>query len=296
MRIIYYIFILITFTIVGCQFSGQHEDDIDTVDPDTIDIVESYIEIPVQNDTIIHFRYGCCFVVATQIKYPDGEPQGTIMMLKPYNNDFDDWCFSTDFCSKALQENYVLIIPNFGNTLYQFRHYNETIFDVRKFPDLLWITESYIPDIQSLFGLLLTGQRNFVAGLSSGGRGAILIANSLPDIFVGTASVSGYFNIPEYRNLSMFTDAYGDYDSFTERWENESFLIDRDNYSVPTYIAHGQSDFIVKHAYSMQLIEIIRGISEEVLIENSFPVGESHGFAYWKKETDNILDFFCKIR
>ncbi len=291
----YLLIIIIAVFIISCKTESEQKDRDFTDVKQTETPAKQYKEIIIQNDTLIHMRYGCCFVVATRIMYPDEKAEGIILMLKPYDYDIDDWCFSTDFCEEALKRNYVLITPNFGNTIYQFRHYNETVFDVRKFPDLQWIVGSYIPDMQEMFGLLKPNQRNFVAGLSTGGRGAVLIANSMPEIFSGAASVSGYFNIAEYRNLSLFTDALGEYEIHKERWENENFLCNMQQHSVPLYIAHGQNDFAVKAFYSIQLVELIKNISDEVLIESHFPQGEMHGFVYWTKETSNILDFFDKL-
>ncbi len=286
---------VIVFSLIySCKYTDR-EQDKDTVEKTEIKL--DYISpIPVHQDTLIYYRYDCCFAASLNVRYPAGEPEGTILMFLPYNSFIDSWCILTDFCEKALSQNYVLITPNFGNSIYAYENYDETDIQQKKYPTLKWILEILIIDIQNQFGLLKPNQNNFVAGLSMGGRGAVLTAYHLPRIFVGVASISGYFNIAEYKNDQKFIAALGNYEKNPDRWKNQCVFNDINNYKVPTYIAHGQSDRISQVIQSIRLYESLKKIHPDIKFTGHFPMTEIYGYGYWAKETDNILDFFDKIK
>lgn len=254
--------------------------------------------IPHRNDTIIAQKYDCCFIVSTIIDYPekDIEIKGTILMLHGWNLPATEWCEKTSFCEKALAEGYVLIIPDYNKSNYALELYPQTRADYQKYPTITWMMDFQIPYFQETFGLLKPGQNNLVAGISTGARGATLLAYYHPEIFKGAASLSGDFDITAMQDEFLYYAFFGQYSDFPERWRNECFAYDCQNYKVPLYIGHGESDNVSPVIQSKAMYDSIKKYQPELKLIGNFPSAAGHNYDYWESETDNVLDFFrcCK--
>ncbi len=250
--------------------------------------------IPRGNDTIISAKYDCCFVVTTEIKYPsiETEIKGTILMLHGWNLPASEWCKKTTFCEKALAQGYVLIIPDYIKCNYTLEIYPQTRAEYQKYPTITWIMETQIPDIQQQFGLLKEGQNNMVAGISTGARGATLLAYYLPEIFKACASLSGDFNITAMQDEFLYYAFLGYYTDFPDRWKKECFAYDCENYKVPTYIGHGKADKVSPVMQSTSMYDSIKLHNPELKLIGNFPEYSGHNYDYWESETDAVLSFF----
>lgn len=252
------------------------------------------VEIPRHNDTTLTLKYDCCFYVTTEIFYPPDSQQikGSIFMLHGWNLPALEWCEKTDFCSKALDKGYVLIIPNYSKSNYALEIYPETRPDYIKYPTLTWIMEIHIPYLQEVMDLLLVGQNTHVAGISTGARGATLLGYYMPQIFKSVASLSGDFDITSMQNEYLYYAFFGQYKNFPERWKKECFAYDVKNYKLPTYIGHGKADKVSPVEQSMAMYDSIVKNHPDLKVIGNFPENAQHNYDYWKSETDNILKFF----
>ncbi|MDY0140460.1 MAG: alpha/beta hydrolase-fold protein [Bacteroidales bacterium] len=285
-----FIFILILIVGVSCN-SNTNKKFIDDSDDSTKDPV---IAIQRMNDTIVYYKYDCCFVVSTEIKYPSSETEiiGSILLLHGWNLPADEWCNKTSFCEKALNKGYVLIIPDYKKSNYCLEMYPQTIADYQKYPTITWMMQTQIPNFQETFGLLLPGQNNNVAGISTGGRGATLMAYYMPEIFNNAASLSGDFDITKMQNEYLYYSFIGHYNDFPERWKKECFAYDCKNYKVPTYIGHGQLDNVSPVTQSQMMFDSIKSYHPNLKIIGHFPEYAAHNYDYWESETDAVLRFF----
>ena len=285
-----FIFILILIVGVSCN-SNTNKKFIDDSDDSTKDPV---IAIQRMNDTIVYYKYDCCFVVSTEIKYPSLETDiiGSILLLHGWNLPADEWCKKTSFCEKALNKGYVLIIPDYKKSNYCLEMYPQTIADYQKYPTITWMMQTQIPNFQETFGLLLPGQNNNVAGISTGGRGATLMAYYMPEIFNNAASLSGDFDITKMQNEYLYYSFIGHYNDFPERWKKECFAYDCKNYKVPTYIGHGQLDNVSPVTQSQMMFDSIKSYHPNLKIIGHFPEYAAHNYDYWESETDAVLRFF----
>jgi putative tributyrin esterase len=271
--------------------SNNIKNNIQVLDKDTI------INIPIGRDTVLIFDYDTNFKVETSIFYPQPEtkPIGIILMLHGWNLPADEWCEKTSFCEKALKQGYVLIVPDYNKSNYSLAVYPETREEYRKYPTLTWMIDTQIPAIQKMTGLLKPGQNNLVAGISTGARGATLLAYYKPDLFKAAASLSGDFDITKMQTEFLYKAFFGNYENFAERWKKECFAFECKNYSVPTYIGHGESDNVSPVEQSKMMYDSIQLNNPELKITGNFPAGKGHNYDYWESETDNILDFFGNI-
>jgi len=270
------------------ETTNQKKEEIIIENTDTIP------EIPRMKDTTIFNKYDCCFVVTTSIKYPDSETEiiGTILLLHGWNLPADEWCKKTTFCEKALAKGYVLIIPDYNKSNYCLEMYPQTRADYQKYPTITWMLETHIPNIQETFGILLPRQNNNVAGISTGGRGATLMAYYKPDIFRNAASLSGDFDITMMQDEFLYYAFIGHYTDFPKRWKKECFAYDCENYIVPTYIGHGQIDHVSPVKQSTMMYDSIKTHHPDLKLKGNFPEFADHNYDYWESETDSVLDFF----
>ena len=227
------------------------------------------------------------------IKIPAGSRKGTLLLLQGWDFPRTDWCDKSDFCKKALQKGYLLVMPETGKSIYHSSVYPETRKDWLQYPSGRWMWDSLIPIFQTQFCLFEKGKHNFVAGISTGGRGAALACLKLPDVFSAGASLSGDFEQRKTPEDNLMVGYYGPIHAFPERWSGE----DNPNASwkkwkTPFLIAHGKADTVVPFSQSEifyhTLVDSLH--SSEIQF---FPVENGgHDYANWASMTTRILDFF----
>ncbi|MDD3740518.1 MAG: alpha/beta hydrolase-fold protein [Bacteroidales bacterium] len=292
------IILSLTIMIISLFACNNKEHKVNEKKSDTNKTQNLIVEIPQGSDTVLTYKYDCCFIVTTNIMYPDTETDliGCILMLHGWNLPADEWCAKTTFCEKALKQGYVLIIPDYKKANYTLEIYPQTIADYQKYPTITWIMETQIPDIQNQLGLLKPGQNTMVAGISTGARGATLLAYYMPELFKGAASLSGDFDITSMQDEYLYYSFLGHYSDFPERWKKECFAYDCNNYVVPTYIGHGKADNVSPYIQSKAMYDSIHKYHPELKLVGNFPDYAGHNYDYWESETDKVLDFFkcCK--
>ncbi len=227
------------------------------------------------------------------LKFPQKtEYKGTIVALPGWNFPNSGWCDSTQLCEKALAQGYAIILPEMGKSIYCDSVFPETRKDWLKYPTRSWMKTTMIPNIQEEFKLLLPEQNNFVMGLSTGARGAVLLALDLPSIFKACGALSGDFDQTRYTKDKLYNGFYGSFSKFTDRWlENDNAVTSIHQLTVPVYLGHGEKDRIVPIAYSQQLFDELQktGNSNSEFKINS---NAGHTYSFWNSEVDAVLEFF----
>lgn len=233
--------------------------------------------------------------IEVSIKMPKDVPFiGSILALPGWNFPNTGWCDSTTLCEKALKQGYAVILPEMGKSIYCDSVFPETRKDWLIYPTRAWMKQTMIPHIQSTFQLLVEDQNNFVMGLSTGARGAVLLAMDLPEIFSACGALSGDYDQTRYTKDKLYNGYYGGFDMFKQRWlENDNAITSIKQISIPIYVAHGQKDKIVPIDYSQQLFVALQESGNEASILNINPTA-GHTYTYWNSEVDAVLAFFNK--
>jgi pimeloyl-ACP methyl ester carboxylesterase len=280
-QLLFFIYLLA----IACQSNDKsaqekpHENQVAEVRPS---------ELKIHQDTTIRFT-SKDHTYSVHIRLPDSSIRGSILLLHGYNLPPLQWCIETTFCTEALQRGYALIIPDMKRSNYSLAVYPETIEMYRNYPTLPWIRDSLLCGIEEISGLLSTDGNNFVAGISTGGRGASLLAYYEPERFTACASLSGDFDITKMQDSFLYQAWFGNYKEHTLRWENECIAYDCKNYEVPTYIAHGGADQVSPVAQSKMMFD---SLNQYVHCAHHFPEKARHDYTFWGSETNGILDFF----
>jgi len=244
------------------------------------------------NDRLLSYNFRDSVNYGMKIVFPDNEAKACILMLHGWNLPAEEWCEKTDFCEKALARGYILIIPDWQKCNYPLSVYPETKREYWRYPDLHWIIDTIINDLQGNHHLLLDGHNNFVAGISTGGRGAGLLAFYKPDVFTGMASLSGDFDITSMQEEFLYQAWFGPYEKFPLRWKQECFAYNCSEYKVPSYIAHGRADKVSPVEQSIAMYDSLTKHHPELGHKAHFPDSAGHDYSFWESETEAILDFF----
>lgn len=220
--------------------------------------------------------------------------KGTFLLLHGWNLPPADWCNKTSICDSALQDGYNVVMPDMGKSNYHTQIFPETTPEVRKTPGLLWLTDTLIPHLQNLC-LLVEGEKNFIVGLSTGGRGVVLVCMQLPHLFTAAAVMSGDFDQTLMQTDKVHNSFYGPYNEFSERWKTIDNPMSRiAEMNTPVYIAHGRYDKVTQSEQSQMLYDSLRKYHPNLKIRLHL-ADAGHNYDFWSSETGNIIQFFREL-
>ena len=226
------------------------------------------------------------------LKFPKQKPIGTIVVLPGWNLPVIDWCTKTALCQKALEQGYVLIMPEMGKSVYSYQLYPETRKDWLKYATRQWFIDTLIPYFQKQYKLLLQGQKNYLLGLSTGARGVALLSLDCPTIFVKAAGLSGDYDQTKMPNDNLMKGYYGPYAIFKERWTGKDNVVYRcKELYIPIYLGHGKADQVVSCQQTIQLADSLKKYRPQ-LVTLHLDESAGHTYQYWDSEVDRVLAFF----
>lgn len=237
------------------------------------------------------------FDYEVDIKTPEGLAKGTILVLPGWNFINSQWCDSTTLCAEALEQGYILVLPDMKKSIYAEHYFPETREDWLKYPTRKWLRDSVIGRLQTEFELFSSSRSNYVLGLSTGGRGALLIALDMPEVFSACASLSGDYDQYMFPNDNLYVGYYGRMRAFEDRWkqdDNPRQMMIEKGLNVPLYIGHGETDPIVPFRHFELLKEFLDVLQPTVEVECHSDSLANHNYTYWNSEVQNVLNFFEK--
>ena len=231
---------------------------------------------------------------AVDIRTPaKGDIKGNIIVLPGWSFSKDDWCNKSSLCTKALEKGYRLIMPEMSKSVYSGAYYPETIKEWQKFPNKVWVVQEMIPTLQKQHEILLPQQKNFILGLSTGGRGVALITLAKPDLFQAAAALSGDFDQTQMITDRLMIGYYGTYLQFKSRWEGEDNPTKQaHHWKTPIYLGHGKNDNIVPVSQTQIFYNAIKKHHPNLKMKLNLPQA-AHDYKYWDSEVDNMLAFFA---
>lgn len=219
--------------------------------------------------------------------------KGNLLILHGWNLPADELCSKTSICKAALDSGYVLIIPDFGKTTYQWQNYPETLKKYLKYPTRQWIQDTFITVLQEM-DLLNENERNFVYGVSTGGRGAALLALENPSIFKAAACLSADFDHSNLGDEPINNGFYGSQKLFPERRTGRDNIYNRAaEFTNSLFLAHGLNDKVCPASQTSDFSEKLDEINSNIKVETDLDSNGDHTYAWWDKKTLPILQFFA---
>ncbi len=111
------------------------------------------------------------------------EVKGVIYLLHGMKGNSSSWFNYTAALRYARENNLILISPTAHNSFYADNFAGERYFT--------YLTEELPQKLSKMFNIPTTREKTFIAGLSMGGFGAMLLGLSRPDLYAACASFSG---------------------------------------------------------------------------------------------------------
>lgn len=232
--------------------------------------------------------------IAVTIYTPPGKKtRGNILVLPGWKHSRHRWLNETNLKEQADEQHFRLICPEMNLTLYESEYFPETTLKWAETPGLKWIREFLLPELKSK-GIFLPDQNNFVLGLSTGARGAVLIALDNPGLFRAVGALSGDYDQTAMPKDRLMTAVYGSIEKFPERWKKDNPVQMAKKWNTPIYLAHGTNDKVVPADQTKLFYTLLRKLHVALEIQLNMPEA-GHDYAFWGSETKNVLDFFNKF-
>jgi dipeptidyl aminopeptidase/acylaminoacyl peptidase len=140
---------------------------------------------------------------------------------------------------------------------------------------------------------LKNGNKNFILGLSTGGRGVALITLSNNNLFTAVASISGDFDQTLMPNDKLMEGYYGPHEVNKERWlkiDNPVYMASQ--WNTPLYLSHGTGDKVVSVEQTKVFYNALRKQNVAPIVKLHLATDMGHDFKYWDSEVDSVLKFF----
>lgn len=122
----------------------------------------------------------------------------------------------------ADQYGVVVAVPTMGVTIYETAMYPESKRTWGAIPGTRWVGEVILPYVRANYAVAQDRAHTAVIGYSTGGRGAVLLAEAYPE-FAFAGSASGTFDLmrldPKDGEYKIHAVVYGPRDKFKDRWE-----------------------------------------------------------------------------
>lgn len=230
-------------------------------------------------------RLGSCVV---EVREPP-EPARRVLLLFPgWNYSRTRWCEASSVCNEALRRGYRLLLFEMGKSIYASQVFPETRPDWRGYPTLRTLLDTVFPELQRR--RLLEKGKGYLLGLSTGGRGVVLILAHTGDFFAAGAALSGDFDPHLDPRDPLLTGWYGRY---SQRWDEvDNPLRLSEKIQRPLFLAHGVADGVVPYQHSQRLYTHLRTHLPHLPVELRLEPRGAHDFAFWDKYGRLALDFF----
>lgn len=234
--------------------------------------------------------------VDVDVIVPPGEVRGTLLVLPGWNFPRDSWRKNSKIEKLAEKAGLVLVLPEMGKTLYETRFFPETRMKWNPVPGSEFIKAHLVPELQTRYLILRPGQKNFVTGLSTGGRGVAVIALENPGLFTAGAAFSGDFAQEKMKQESINIAVFGPYDAHPERWTGPDNPHARaSEWKMPLYLSHGLNDNVVPPEQTQLFAETLKEKHPGLLIEVRLKSGFGHDYRFWDNELSDAFAFFGRF-
>ena len=227
------------------------------------------------------------------ILFPDSTPKACILVLPGWNFPQDDICKKSEFCNMAKKLGYTLVMPNMQKSVYQSQIFPETRKDWLQYKCINWLTDSVLPSIEKQFFLFGKGQKNFIFGISTGGRGVALLAEKTGTYFTAGAALSGDYDQTLTPSDNLMKGYFGTFESFPERWKGiDNACNNADAIKIPLFLAHGENDKIVPVQQSIVFFEKLKHKNQQLQHKLVIQPNAGHNYTFWSSQYVAAFDFF----
>lgn len=231
---------------------------------------------------------GKCFQYNVLIPDRHDENTRVLLLLHGLSDDYTVWQRYTEIERFADARGLCVIMPDGGRSFYTDMKYGPAYYTS--------IVRDVMQSARSIFNLTDKREKNFTAGLSMGGYGALKIALKNPDMFAGCVSLSGVVDIAGRAESRLwegdFSLIWGEDYYRTVRGSEDDIEALMDSYKgtdkkkPKIYSACGSSDFMIED--NRRFADFLAK-SDFVTKYEEFP--GDHNWTFWNTHLCGGLDF-----
>ena len=232
--------------------------------------------------------------------YVKGESIKTVLALHGYAGNYREWGSQTQIEKFANEGHFAVVCPNMGKSLYASRYYKETKLKWSIIPGGEFIMKIFIPYLRNHFNLALGKDKTAIVGVSTGARGALLLAAKYPDSFGLAVGLSGDYDQTSMPKDRLVTSVYGKYKDNPQRWKNDDNVITfaKNLKNIPVYLSHGGSDYVVPRGQSLilalKLKMLRRANGGDYIMEYKELKHLTHDWKVWRRMLPDVVVFMQK--
>ena len=230
--------------------------------------------------------------------YKLGENSRVVFALHGWNANHLEWSSNSNISVLADRYNMVIVCPNMKRSLYETVYFSETTGKWSGMPGGKYFGEVLIPYLQKTFALVQNRNKTGIMGLSTGGRGAILMAATYPQYFAAAAGFSGDYSPEEMTSDRLLRSVYGEYRTFSERWKNyDNPLYMAENLKdTHVFLSHGGKDKVVDPSQTQIMLIRLNMLYKSGAIKHKPVVQDfqqhTHDWIYWRSILPYAMAFF----
>ena len=228
---------------------------------------------------------------AVHIERPANWTGSCLLALPGWDLPAADWNTKTPLVEMANKHGVAVVMPEVGKSIYARSYYPETRADWRSERLLGWVSDTLLHWLAARYGLFAGGQPHAVIGLSTGGRGAVLVAAARPDLFQLCGALSGDFVPEDMPGDNLMRGWYGSLEHFPERWrgsEHPVGVIER--LGCRLYVAHGQADRVVPVEQSRAFLQRLREGRPDLEVVSWLPEPAGHDYDFWAAASTQFFE------
>jgi pimeloyl-ACP methyl ester carboxylesterase len=254
-----------------------------------------------------------------------------LLLLPGWNFADTQWCTRTRVCDEATRRGYDVMLVEMGKSVYMDSLYPQMRADYRLHPTRTWLWDSVLKPLQKrgyftdegtpedpiktvdggvYHKSLMLPIPSYVMGLSTGARGALLLALEHPEAFVGCAGLSGDYNPLLMKNDNLMINCLGKYDDVPWRWQGTNNIEMRvEALRIPVYLAHGTDDKVVPWKQTESLFKAMESsvnfqqrastfqktYDDVGFVRTLFVKGAGHNYSFWNEAGLKVLDYFDEL-
>ncbi len=231
--------------------------------------------------------------------YTGASAARTLIVLHGYRQQPSDWENSTPVADYADRYGFVLVCPAMSTTLYESKYFPETVNRWAPQPGGVFISKTLVEFLRKQFGLAKDRSNTGIFGISTGARGALLLAARHRKLFGAAAGLSGDYDSESLSNDRLLVSVYGHYETNRERWEEEVNIIKlaENLKKTPVFLGHGTRDGVVPPPQTRMLADRLEQLAAdkggyELVVDKEKSDGAGHDWKYWGSLVPEVFAFF----
>lgn len=229
--------------------------------------------------------------VSVRFLVPEGINLKFLLLLHGYQGDHNQWCKSSNISDIAKQHNCVVVMPSCGDL-----YYEDTIDDIPRF-----VGEELVSFVMNTLPVSRNRRDCYLAGVSMGGFGALLIGAKYSLSFGKIVSLSGAFIIPDVvignpgvlgnANPDYFKKVFGSFDTLegSTRDPVAEAIRASTNYLPEILLLCGSEDVLMSS--NLKVVKDLRNHNIPVVW---YPSKGAHCWSFWNNSLPMIFKWLVE--